>query len=183
VSTTVDNDDTLLPVTISGVPTGWTLRDDGTAPTNVGNGTWSVTPDALASLVILPPPGGFDPGGVRLTVTASNLDTDSAQTETLSATRWVDQIAGAFTTYGAGGFDNSIRQDDLLWDRGTPTPTNNDVHLTAFLDHALDSSHGNGSEIHSAIVQNFDPVLTVADLTVRSHDPKPDTSSNWHIFA
>jgi hypothetical protein len=82
--TTVDNDDTLLPVTISGVPTNWTLSDSLSAPTNLGNGTWTVAPDALASLVILPPAGGFNQGTVVLTVTASNLDTDGTETETLS---------------------------------------------------------------------------------------------------
>jgi FG-GAP-like repeat len=82
--TAVDSDDTLLPVTISGVPTSWTLSDSVSAPTNLGNGTWSVEPDALASLVILPPTGGFNQGTVKLTVTASNLDTDGTETETLS---------------------------------------------------------------------------------------------------
>jgi len=43
-----------------------------------------VAPDALASLVILPPAGGFNEGTVVLTVTASNLDTDGTETETLS---------------------------------------------------------------------------------------------------
>jgi hypothetical protein len=82
--TTVDSDDTLLPVTISGVPTSWTLSDGLSAPTSLGNGTWTVAPDALASLVILPPTGGFNQGIAKLTVTASNLDTDGAETETLS---------------------------------------------------------------------------------------------------
>jgi hypothetical protein len=82
--TTVDNDDTLLPVTISGVPANWTLSDSLSAPTNLGNGTWTVAPDALASLVILPPAGGFNQRKVVLTVTASNLDTDGTETETLS---------------------------------------------------------------------------------------------------
>jgi hypothetical protein len=84
--TTADSDDTLLPVTISGVPTSWTLSDGLSAPTNLGNGTWTVEQDALASLVIVPPTGGFNQGAVELTVTASNLDTDGMATEALSTT-------------------------------------------------------------------------------------------------
>ncbi len=71
-------------MTISGVPTNWTLSDSLSAPTNLGNGAWTVAPDALASLAILAPAGGFNQGTVALTVTASNLDTDDTETETLS---------------------------------------------------------------------------------------------------
>ena len=58
----VGQDATLLPVTISGLRPDWTLTDSGSAPTNLGNGTWAVAADSLAGLEILAPAGGFRAG-------------------------------------------------------------------------------------------------------------------------
>jgi hypothetical protein len=116
---TADSDDTLLPVTITGVPTSWTLSDGLSAPTNLGNGTWSVAPDALASLVILSPTGGFEQGAVKLTVTASNLDMDGTATETLSTTEPLTvtvapDAAKATLATSSGLSNNSHTLSDLM---------------------------------------------------------------------
>ncbi len=78
-------DETLLPVTISGLRPDWTLTDSGSAPTNLGNGTWSAAADSLDGLAILAPAGGFEPGTVTLTATASSLDADGNETSTSSS--------------------------------------------------------------------------------------------------
>jgi hypothetical protein len=111
MDTAVDGDDTLLPVTISGLPTNWTLNDDASAPLNLGNGTWSVPLDALSSLVILPPAGGFDQGAIKLTVIASNLDADGAETETLSTSASLLVTIDSGANAGEGGLLWTSRPD------------------------------------------------------------------------
>src|SRR5690606_6209124 len=68
-----------LSITISGVPTGAMLS----AGTNLGNGTWTLTPAQLAGLTITPPANSD--ADFTLTVTATSKESNGGATATKTA--------------------------------------------------------------------------------------------------
>src|SRR5207237_210061 len=78
-----DADDTLSSVTISGVPSGWSLSGDGAA--SIGPNTWTAAAGDLAALALVAPAGTEDTV-VALAVTASATEAGAVGSATTSTT-------------------------------------------------------------------------------------------------
>uniref|UniRef100_UPI002615365B type I secretion C-terminal target domain-containing protein n=1 Tax=Accumulibacter sp. TaxID=2053492 RepID=UPI002615365B len=83
-----------LAITISGVPSGAMLS----AGTDLGGGTWSLTPAQLSGLTFLPP-SGFS-GTVNLTLTASATESSNADMASVSQNISVTVASTTNTTMG-----------------------------------------------------------------------------------
>src|SRR5207248_2937815 len=94
----VDSDDTQGSATISGVPSGWTLYDNGVAQT-LTSGSATIASGDVGKLSVLAPDGSGE--NATLTLTASSSEGSS----TTSATRVITVSATAVAeppTFGGG---------------------------------------------------------------------------------
>ncbi len=122
--TAFDSDDTLGPVTLSGVPGGWSLTGDGAA--SIGSGPWSAGAGSLGSLHLVSPAGaeatsftlgvsaGTSEGGQAATSFAVTLG-DVAEAPSLGALGVsVSESTGAALTIALALTDTAFDSDDTL---------------------------------------------------------------------
>ena len=79
-----------LSIVISGVPEGAHLS----AGSNNGDGSWTLTPQQLAGLLITPPPGSSE----NFTLTVSAISTEASNGDTATTTQTIDVIVAPTDT-------------------------------------------------------------------------------------
>ncbi|MEZ0169424.1 Ig-like domain-containing protein [Microvirga sp. TS319] len=131
-----DDSETITSIILSGL-TGGARIADGPGITNNGDGTWTVHPDHLSGVQVIPPPNGHGHFEVTVRVTTQETANGHATTTTKTVAFDVAPVADAPTVIVN---DASGREDGSI-----------DLHLSARLNDT------DGSEVLSVVIEGLPP--------------------------